>query len=293
MKLDRSYPPRTTLQGPANSPADRWYVRSAGTIRGPFRWETIATNLYLRRVAADDEVSADQRSWRALAELAALSNDERLRIRADIERGAEPAAAQPDAAPSGVRVSPAVAARRARSERVWAGLRGLPDGPRWPLFALATVLSATLLGALFISQRAPSPASDCDSAPRAGLNWDFCSKAGLIASGEDLSRLSARNVALTGARLERANLADADLSYAELTGADLSLSRLRGARLLGASLRKASLAHADLVGADLRFADFTDAQLMGAQLAEARLDHAIWTDGRVCEADSRGQCRAP
>jgi hypothetical protein len=66
-----------------------------------------------------------------------------------------------------------------------------------------------------------------------------------------------------------------------LVGADLS-----GAELVGTSLQRTNLSHADL-----RRANLTQARLDGANLTGARLGEAVWTDGRICAADSVGQCR--
>lgn len=71
-----------------------------------------------------------------------------------------------------------------------------------------------------------------------------------------------RGCNLSGAVLNRLNLAEADLEGADLSGAQLNAASLAGANLRGANLRGAWLGGADmtganLLGADLEGADFT------------------------------------
>ncbi|AKI02241.1 pentapeptide repeat protein [Hoeflea sp. IMCC20628] len=77
-----------------------------------------------------------------------------------------------------------------------------------------------------------------------------------------------------------------DKNHAYLTSADLT-----GADLTGANLYAANLYNADLGGADLRRADLTYANLMDAYLYGADMTDAIWTDGRLCAANSIGVCK--
>lgn len=66
-----------------------------------------------------------------------------------------------------------------------------------------------------------------------------------------------------------------------LVGADLN-----GAELVGTSFKGTNLSHADL-----RRANLTQARLEGTNLTGAQLGEAVWTDGRVCAADSIGRCK--
>ncbi len=83
---------------------------------------------------------------------------------------------------------------------------------------------------------------------------------------ENFNRLLTTNACrgcnLSGAVLNRLNLAEADLEGADLSGAQLNAASLTGANLRGANLRGAWLGGADmtganLLGANLEGADFT------------------------------------
>lgn len=68
-----------------------------------------------------------------------------------------------------------------------------------------------------------------------------------------------RGCNLSGAVLNRLNLAEADLEGADLSGAQLNSASLAGANLRGANLRGAWLGGADLTGADLLGANWEGA----------------------------------
>jgi hypothetical protein len=94
-----------------------------------------------------------------------------------------------------------------------------------------------------------------------------------------------RNVDLTGA-----NLQAAELIRANLQGANLMQADLRGADLQGANLIQAGLSQANLSGANLQGALLVGAQLNGANLTEANLSGAIWGNGHKCAQGSIGVC---
>jgi len=80
---------------------------------------------------------------------------------------------------------------------------------------------------------------------------------------------------LDGADLADADLAGATLTYAILNRADLTRSNLRGAKLTRAILTSAYLTRSNLRGANLRGANLTGAFLVGANLRDANLTGAI------------------
>jgi uncharacterized protein YjbI with pentapeptide repeats len=98
-------------------------------------------------------------------------------------------------------------------------------------------------------------------------------------------RSQCRNVNLTGASLQEANLIRANLQGANLIQADL-----RGANLQGANLMQASLFQANLSGANLQGALLAGAQLRWTNLMEANLSGAIWSNGHKCGLGSIGVC---
>ena len=92
---------------------------------------------------------------------------------------------------------------------------------------------------------------------------------------------------LTGAKLKRAKLREADfhnaiLRQADLTGASLVSAYLNGADLTNANLSYADMSEAILYNTNLEGADLTGVKLDGADLENANLRNAIlhWVDMR-------------
>jgi hypothetical protein len=282
---------------------DLWYVRRDDAVRGPLRWAALARDVGLGRIHGDDHVSRDQEQWLALSDvqprlpavgsLAGSAHDERREQRrhAADEVQDEQREGQERRAVEESRVL----IRRARSERVWAGLRAAHDvrSSRIPLLVIGLALSASLALALRMITPVQNAAPDCRAAAASGINWDFCAKPRQQLDEHNLSGMSARNAQLSGANLVNAKLRGADFAYADLSAADFTLADARQMRLVGASLRKAVFNHARLTGADLSFADLSGASLAGAELSAVRLANTIWIDGRICARDSIGVCNRP
>ena len=96
-----------------------------------------------------------------------------------------------------------------------------------------------------------------------------------------------RDADLTNANLVGANLTDANMVNATLRGADFLEADLTKANLAGADLFEADLTKANLAGADLFEADLTDANLAGADLKGAILESAILAGANLEGADLR------
>jgi uncharacterized protein YjbI with pentapeptide repeats len=134
----------------------------------------------------------------------------------------------------------------------------------------------------------------CEFKPESQCSW--ARKMGAQLAGVDMHNSSMASIRLDGANLQGANLKDsnmhisnlskANLMMANLEGVHLHASNLHGANLMMANLKKANLLDADLTGANL-----LGANLQGAILISAKLDNATWTDGRICAAGSRGECK--
>lgn len=102
-------------------------------------------------------------------------------------------------------------------------------------------------------------------------------------------------VSLTTAKLQAADLANAELFGANLVGAQLTtanfertrltFARLNNADLQRANLREALLVDAKLNKADLRLADLADAQLANASLFDADLRSASLRDAHLAGAN--------
>jgi hypothetical protein len=87
-----------------------------------------------------------------------------------------------------------------------------------------------------------------------------------------------------------------DCMQAPGRGVDWSGCDKSGMLVVGADLRDAALVgtnfnHAVLQYTDLRHANLRQSNLDGADLAGAKLEGATWVDGRVCAANSVGQCK--
>lgn len=147
------------------------------------------------------------------------------------------------------------------------------------LFGEAGARTALYVAAVLLGAMLPAEAADCSSSPEPGIDWSSCNR---------------RNLAISGANLERAHLGEADLSSTDLrsstlTGANLEKARLVRASLAGASADQAvfdrvegyrtnfsgtSANSASFQSAELQRADFTDAVLTGADFQKAELGRA-------------------
>lgn len=284
---------------PSEISKELWYVRCGDEVRGPYCWSVIARDVGLGRIHAAHRLSRDQASWLSPEEilpratvpeiLAGSASDERRKQRRDVtsDMSIELRTGEDrrDAEEQGV------VERRARSERVWAGLSSSSRPPvRVPLLVIGLTLSASFALATHLSLPVDAAAPDCRAPAASKANWDFCAKPKQHLAQENLAGMSARNAQLSGADLSNTNLRGVDFSYADLSASNFTLADARHARLVGASLRKTVFNHAQLIGADLSFADLSGASMVDVDLSAARLRNAIWTDGRVCADDSVGAC---
>jgi len=113
-----------------------------------------------------------------------------------------------------------------------------------------------------------------------GANLNRADLAGANLGGADLSEVELIEANLTGANFVQATLTRADLTGADLSGADLRETELietdfRSANLTRANLSGAFLLQAKLNRAGLAGADLTDANLSGAALRMADLSGAF------------------
>jgi uncharacterized protein YjbI with pentapeptide repeats len=288
-----------------------WYVRKDGRIRGPFPAGQIAREILLGRIRDNDELSTDREHWRPLSALpqlmpavmqnadteegqqhlllARLREDERLHDR----RGPGHAPADINQRHGDRRTVESfdAVAHRERVTR-WAAEENKEERN---LLLPAAVIMITLfiLGTYFLWYRPAVPLAerDCQAAPAAAVNWSSCDMSARNLGRADLKLANLSNAILKGSDLRGAQLRAADLSYANLEAVDLRDADLRSANLKGAVLRGANLSQSDLRDADLGYANLQVANLNGANLSGAKFGRAIWVDGRVCTADSVGECR--
>lgn len=130
------------------------------------------------------------------------------------------------------------------------------------------------------------PETQCTSSVRIGINL----------AGVDMHNASMTIMRLDKANLQGANLSNAILQLSNFKEANMMLANLEGAHmhatnLQGTNLMMANMKRVNLLDADLRGANLQGANLQGAILIQAKLGNATWTDGRVCAADSVGECK--
>ncbi|NEP73809.1 MAG: hypothetical protein F6K27_16505 [Okeania sp. SIO2F5] len=97
---------------------------------------------------------------------------------------------------------------------------------------------------------------------------------GFSLSGLKLNKTNLHDANLSGARLFQADLSEATLSRVKLTKANLVLANLSKVFFIGADLNEAYLNGANLNGANMIGIKFTKANLGGVNLSEANLDGA-------------------
>ena len=171
--------------------------------------------------------------------------------------------------------------------------RDAPGGER--LTQLSTTVCDQIYDLDFLEQKVTSHAlvGHTGVCPDGGIPDDAHARDVMVSrlerDGFDMKALqqSARELALVGAKLRRANMASAQLAGQFLTSADLTEATLTGADLTGASLTSANLTDADLTGATMAKSRFHDANLTHAHLADGNLLEARLPNAKVVGADLR------
>jgi uncharacterized protein YjbI with pentapeptide repeats len=133
--------------------------------------------------------------------------------------------------------------------------------------------------ALLAFAAGPARAADCHAYAAAGVDWQECSKDGLMLGGSDFS----------GANLSGTNFSGTDLRNTNLEGANFEKAVLVRSSLAGAKAGKANFARieayrtsfagiaaegASFASAELQRADFSAAQLTGTDFEKAELGRA-------------------
>ncbi len=295
-----------------------WYTRRGGQVRGPFPMGLVSRYILLGRVHEGDELSVDLEEWRPLSAFPQLlpsvlrgpasqaDEDERLRRLKDARRwedersgtdrrdgaGEERKFTQQRRRYTDRRQPEAAELIQHRLTKIHMRSVAAPRRERYlPQLLIALVLLGGVgLLAYYYPNPKINPASECQAAPRPGVNWSNCALEGAALGGQDLRGANLRNANLSGADLRQTRMAGNDLSYSNLNSSDLGNAEMSRAKLKGVSLRNANLMNAHLSGADLSYADLTGANLEGADLSGANLENTIWMDQTLCGAGSVGQC---
>lgn len=268
-----------------------WFVRHGAIVLGQFPLKEIVQAISSGEILVSDEISPDQTNWLPLSDFPGLVAE--MPQAPEMEETEELLDEE---------------TMKWRQERAKAAVRWENDPTAhqqsnghgqvhmvkwlWALLALLAVASLGMFVAwqMQIPSESPKleitpPIPSCEAAAGPKVNWQGCDKSGTLLGNSDLlganlSLVKFNSTDLTGSRLASANLSQSDLSYATLNQVNLS-----GANLSGANLNFAEMRNADLSGANLRDAILEDAILDGA-----RLDQATWVDGKICAANSIGQC---
>lgn len=229
-----------------------WFVRRAGTVRGPFSSTRVRHFVLEGELELEDEVSADRQQWRRIGQVAEVVPLQ-MRTSEDGLLAGHNAERKDD---------------RARAARA---------------ITVAMLVIVGLTAAVyFAGGQETAGERDCTVEPGPGVFLEGCRLDGAQWAAASLAGARLANASLAGARLSESDLSDADLRYVNLANTDMSYAKLSHANLKGANLRLADLTNADLSGADLSFADLGGARLGGARFTGSRLEGAIWSDGREC-----------
>ncbi len=286
-----------------------WYVRRGDQVKGPFAAAQMRKYGALGRIRETDELSTDQKEWRAAIACYELfpkgrmdarklepGDDERLHNNrhphtssdhpAEIPSGAERRTGQERRASE----PPEVLKRREQRERVLESLWSDKQSERFPTLAVIGVVICIAVLGWFLTPSKEKDLPTCDKPAQTGVNWDNCRKENAELAEADLTQARLRNTRLPGANLLGSQLDGADLSYANLLQANLSYASLKTASLKGTNLKFADLSNANLSQADLSYADLSNAQIAATDFTGALLSNAIWIDGKPCVEGSVGQC---
>ena len=282
-----------------------WYLKSKGSVEGPFPSGGIRRSLLLGRCGPDDQVSVDKESWARISDVPEVMPQEmrlaeneqdpvllRARLREDERSGRDRrrnGKGRPSA-PERRRTEPALSARHREAKTE---LRQISREKEMPVRSLLVVglLVVTAIGyGLYLGGPETPPDPDCSLPPAARVDWRNCKMDNLAADGVNLDQANLGNGSFRRSHFTGTRLNAADLRYSDLSDADLSHAELREANMKGATLRNSDLSYADLSAADMRYTDLTGANLGGSALTGATLDYAIWTDGRACAKGSLGIC---
>jgi len=130
------------------------------------------------------------------------------------------------------------------------------------------------------------PETQCTSAVRIGINLAGVDMHNASMTTMRLDKANLQGANLSNAILQLSNFKEANMMFANLEGAHMHATNLQGTNLMMANMQKVNLLDADLRGANLK-----GANLQGAVLIQAKFGNATWTDGRICAADSVGECK--
>ena len=140
-----------------------------------------------------------------------------------------------------------------------------------------------------------------------GATFSRVTAQGVVLDRADFGLASLDQVDLQGASLLRTDMThsvmvngnasgvrarDIDASRANLQGTDLSGGDFTDGNFVGASLSDVNASGGVFIDANLRGANLSGANLDGADFTGADLSLATWTDGRVCQDGSIGECVA-
>lgn len=285
-----------------------WYIRRQNKVTGPFPVKQLQQSILLGRLSLNDEVSKDKQEWLAVRTVPELipevlkadNSDPQIRERieaarrwADERRGERRDGEDKSRAGPGRREPESYGTleyRQLRESTLTGGRRQREKLLGGAVLVLVILGVAGYVGFSHVPK--PLPGAQCDSKPKAEVNWSNCNLIGLQAIKVDLSRAQLNGSNLLNANLFGTNLSGANLSYANLTQANLSFAEMSNAQAKGANFVGTDLSNANLSNADLSYTNLRQAKLDNANLNGAKLDNAIWIDNKPCAVGSIGKCIA-
>lgn len=282
---------------------NKWYVKKAGEISGPFSKQVICNNLKLGRLSTADEISADKISWKLIQlteHLFQTNNVTTKSLRLDERNGfdrrqsetLETTAKFDSRRQKERRASESytdILRRQLRTE-LFNKYKQSATYSKRPIAALLAVVFFITLLAIAYPTKLPTAFANCDNPAGTFVDWSNCQKIYIDLTSQNLTGAQLTNTQLFSAKLMNINLEGADLSYADLRLSDLSYSYLVNAKLVGANLQNVDLSYADLTNADLSFANLSGANIGETQLSGAKLASTIWFDGSICSEKSISDC---
>lgn len=265
-----------------------WYVRRGEQVQGPFPEALICRYIVLGRIVQNDALSLDSHYWRQLHELPELVDATRALIDVTESASADDVDWKEERTKAALRW---LDDRKSPDPRSKEGRAVIAEAQNRRTQVDRRQAPETVEHHVYRENRAMFESWNRMRKQRYGWAVSFVVLAALLVLGAALFMQPVRPVkvglhiirpadcSLPAAR--KVNWSGCNKEGELLVGADL-----RGAELLGTRLKGALLTYADLTQANLGQADLTDADLKGA-----RLGNAVWTDGRVCSADSIGICK--
>lgn len=264
-----------------------WYLKQHDKIQGPFPESLICRFIILGRIGENDEVSQDGSYWRSADEVPELASG----VRNLLQMSSRSQAADPEWSEERAKaVLRWLDDRKSPDPRARKPAEDVPSGPNQRTGQERRQAPETAEQHIYREWRGEFDAWLRQYRKRYGFVWAVLGSFVLIATLFTLFYQPVNPIKM-GLEIHASNCESPAIKGVNWSGCIKDDTLLVGADLNGAELVGTSLQRTNLSHADLRHANLTQARLDNADLTGARLGEAIWTDGRICAADSVGQCK--